>query len=71
MGVTRTAAIYARSSVENADSIASQILACKQEATGRGWSVRPENIYEDDDVSASTSRRRPQYESMLGAIRRG
>jgi DNA invertase Pin-like site-specific DNA recombinase len=42
---------------------------CDRKAKERGWVVA--QVFEDNDVSASTGKRRPAYEQMLDAIRSG
>lgn len=42
---------------------------CQALASDRGWTVV--KVYEDNDVSASSGRKRPQYEAMLEDIRQG
>lgn len=60
-------AIYARQSVDRADSISidSQIEYCKYETRGA-----PYRVYQDRGYSGKNTQR-PEFQEMLGAIRRG
>ncbi len=65
MSPTR-AGIYARISSDDTHEglgVARQIADCEAEATRRGWSIV--NRYTDNDVSATRSKRRPEYQRML------
>ena len=69
---TTPAAIYARiSSDAEGDGlgVARQIKDCRAEAKRRGWQVA--DVYTDNDVSATRSKRRPEYERMLADVRAG
>lgn len=70
------AAIYARISSDREVGgeseglgVTRQITDCEALARSRGWSVV--ETFVDNDVSASTGRRRPEYERMLDAVRDG
>jgi site-specific DNA recombinase len=68
----RRAAIYARISQDRDGSgqgVKRQLKDCHEEATRRGWSVAGE--YVDDDVSAYSGSRRPQYAQLLEDIAAG
>lgn len=68
------AAIYARISKDRDGTmlgVERQIEDCRREAARRGWSVDPEHVFVDNDVSATRSKVRPEYERMLEAVRRG
>lgn len=68
----RSAALYARISSDSEGQglgVARQIADCTAEAGRRGWSVVDQ--YVDNDVSATRSKVRPEYQRMLGAIRAG
>jgi len=65
MSPTR-AGIYARISSDDSHEglgVARQIADCEAEAARRGWTIV--DRYTDNDVSATRSKRRPQYERML------
>lgn len=49
--------------------VARQTSACRDKAAAMGWHVS--HVYEDNDVSASTGRRRPAYEQMLADLAAG
>lgn len=64
--------IYARiSSDREGDQLGvrRQIEDCRRLAEGRGWVVA--DLYVDDDISASSGKRRPEYERLLGDLRSG
>lgn len=66
------AGIYARISSDEDGrglGVQRQIEDCTAEAARRGWSVA--ETYVDNDVSATRSKVRPEYERMLSAIRAG
>jgi site-specific DNA recombinase len=66
------AAIYARISRDRAGGglgVERQEADCRELAKRLGWDVVA--VYVDNDISAYSSRRRPQYEEMLAAIRTG
>ncbi|PWD44543.1 hypothetical protein ACN93_03830 [Gordonia paraffinivorans] len=68
----RTAALYCRISRDKAGAglgVERQEEDCKRLAAQLGWAVG--GIYIDNDVSASSGRRRPEYERMLADIDRG
>lgn len=68
----RQAAIYVRISFDpNATrlGVTRQRIDCERKAKQRGWTVA--EVFEDNDVSASSGKRRPEYERMLQAIRDG
>nr|WP_306298267.1 recombinase family protein [Arthrobacter agilis] len=67
----RSCGIYARISSDDGSAlgVARQVDDCSKEAVRRGWTVAAEFV--DNDVSASRSRARPQYQRMLEAIRAG
>lgn len=46
-----------------------QLADCRRKAEAMGWTVA--GIYEDNDVSASTGKRRPSYERMLADLETG
>ncbi|MCC5781627.1 resolvase [Kocuria sp. CCUG 69068] len=70
---TRTAvAIYARISQDRTGEelgVTRQLEDCRAEAQRRGWQVADE--YVDDDISAYSGKKRPQYERMLTDIAEG
>lgn len=64
--------IYARIShdpLETTLGVQRQIEDCTAEAKRRGWDIA--RIYTDNDVSATRSKVRPEYELMLSDIRAG
>lgn len=66
------AGIYCRiSSDRNGEAlgVARQLDACTEYAERNGWTVR--NTYQDNDVSATRAKRRPQYERMMKDAREG
>jgi DNA invertase Pin-like site-specific DNA recombinase len=66
------AGIYARiSSDRDGDQLGvkRQIEDCRREAERRGFVV--EDVYVDDDVSAWSGKRRPEYERLLSDLRAG
>ena len=66
------AGIYARIShdpLETTLGVQRQIEDCTAEAKRRGWDIA--RIYTDNDVSATRSKVRPEYERMLSDIRAG
>ncbi|MEI7779497.1 MAG: recombinase family protein [Actinomycetes bacterium] len=68
--MVKSAAIYARVSQDREGdglAVARQLEDCRAEAERRGWQVFDE--YVDDDVSAYSGKRRPEYERMLADIR--
>ena len=48
-----------------------QRTACMAEAERRGWTVDPADVFEDNDVSASSSKVRPAYIALLRRVERG
>lgn len=72
MGGVRTAAIYARISSDQAGTglgVQRQIEDCQKLARERGWTVA--EVYQDNDVSAYSGKRRPGYERMLADLADG
>jgi site-specific DNA recombinase len=70
--VPKAAAIYARiSSDPEGDrlGVTRQIEDCRAMAARRGWPVA--DTYVDDDVSAYSGKRRPEYRRMLADMRAG
>lgn len=66
------AGIYARIShdpLETTLGVQRQIEDCTAEAERRGWTIG--RVYTDNDVSATRSKVRPEYELMLSDIRAG
>lgn len=49
--------------------VARQEADCRKLASSRGWKVVA--VYSDNDISAASGRRRPQWEALLDAIRAG
>jgi site-specific DNA recombinase len=74
-GVTTTeatyAAIYARISKDDGTAlgVARQIEDCTREAERRGWTIA--QVYTDNDVSASTTRPRPEFQRMMREVDAG
>ncbi|MCR2819060.1 recombinase family protein [Microbacterium sp. zg.Y1090] len=72
MSKPRAAAIYARISSDpsgQALGVQRQLEDCRKLAAERGWPVADE--YVDNDVSAYSGKRRPEYERMLADVRDG
>ncbi|MFE7630274.1 recombinase family protein [Kocuria sp. NPDC057446] len=73
MTKTRSAvAIYARISQDRTGEelgVKRQLADCRTEAERRGWAVAQE--YVDDDISAYSGKKRPEYERMLADITNG
>jgi DNA invertase Pin-like site-specific DNA recombinase len=72
MTTVQACGIYARISRDDdgtALGVARQIADCTREAERRGWPIAYKFI--DNDVSASSGRKRPEYERMIEAIRSG
>jgi DNA invertase Pin-like site-specific DNA recombinase len=66
------AAVYLRQSLDrdgNELGITRQREDCLKLAADKGWAVA--GIYPDNDISASSGKRRPEYERMLSDIREG
>ncbi|MBA2549620.1 MAG: recombinase family protein, partial [Nocardioidaceae bacterium] len=65
------AAIYARISSDDGSAlgVGRQVQDCTREAERRGWTVA--ETFVDNDVSASTGRKRPEYERMVKALQGG
>lgn len=63
--------IYARISSDDGSAlgVTRQIEDCTREAERRGWPVV--EVFTDNDVSATKSKRRPEYERLLSAIGAG
>lgn len=71
MSSTHRAGIYVRISQDRdgrALGVARQEQDCRALCRARGWSVA--EVYSDNDVSASSGRRRPEYERLLADIER-
>lgn len=68
---TPSCAIYARISSDDGTAlgVTRQIADCRTLAARKGWSV--EGVFVDNDISASTGRRRPEYQRMLEALKAG
>lgn len=65
-------AIYCRISLDATGEelgVTRQLEDCKALATSLGWEVL--EVYVDNDISASSGKARPQYRSMLAAIKAG
>lgn len=69
--MTTTAAIYARISSDDGTAlgVGRQIEDCEREVERRGWIIG--GRYVDNDVSASRTAPRPEYERMLADVRAG
>jgi len=70
--VPRTAGIYVRISQDRdgrALGVARQEEDCRALCARRGWTVA--KVYADNDVSATTGKRRPAYAAMLADIKGG
>ena len=70
--MTTNAAIYCRISRDksgNAHGVDRQEGDCRRLADRLGWQVR--NVYVDNDISAYSGRRRPEYEALLTDIAAG
>lgn len=68
----RRAAVYVRISKDNAGTslgVQRQERECRDLADGKGWVVV--KVYVDNDLEASSGKRRPGYEAMLEDIRSG
>src|SRR5688500_14059474 len=68
---TNRAAIYLRQSRDAAGdglAVERQRQDCERLAAERGWTVIPGGVLTDNDMSASTGRRRPGYERLLELI---
>ena len=66
------AALYCRISVDRTGSalgVQRQESDCRNLAQAKGWEVA--DVYVDNDISASTGRRRPAYERLLEALQAG
>lgn len=70
MNTPTSAVIYARISSDDGTAlgVARQVDDCTRLAKDRGWRIA--ETYIDNDVSASTGRRRPEYERLLGDLAR-
>lgn len=66
--MTTNAIIYARISSDDGTALGveRQIKDCRAEAKRRDWNVT--EVFTDNDVSASTGKRRPAYQQMIKAI---
>src|SRR5438094_659504 len=72
MAKPQAAAIYARISEDRAGEmlgIKRQLEDCEKQAALKGWPVA--DRYCDDDVSAYSGKRRPEYRRMLADIAAG
>src|SRR2546428_3359847 len=70
MGVQ--AAVYVRISKDSTGERAGverQEKECRALAKSKGWAVAA--VYEDNDISAWSGKKRPEYERMLADIRKG
>ena len=70
--MTARAALYVRISSDPSGErvgVSRQLEQCRALAERRGWTVV--DVYEDDDLSAYSGKRRPAYERMLEDIRAG
>lgn len=70
--MTRRAAIYVRISSDPTGQglgVARQRSSCAAKAQAVGWSVT--EVYEDNDISATTGRTRPAYQRMLADLDSG
>ncbi|NYG07810.1 DNA invertase Pin-like site-specific DNA recombinase [Phycicoccus badiiscoriae] len=68
----RTAAIYVRISSDPEGTrlgVTRQLRGCEAKAADMGWVVG--EVFEDNDVSASSTKPRPAYERMLAALEAG
>lgn len=68
--MTRQAGIYLRISSDPNETrlgVTRQRTDCETKAKARGWHVA--EVFEDNDISAYTGKRRPAYERMIDAIR--
>jgi site-specific DNA recombinase len=70
-GKVAACGIYARISQDDGTAlgVARQINDCTAEAQRRGWPVR--EVFTDNDVSATRSKARPEYERLLSRIELG
>lgn len=68
MTSVRSCGIYARISSDEGTAlgVARQIEDCTAEAARRGWPVA--EVFTDNDVSATRTKKRPAYERMMAAI---
>jgi site-specific DNA recombinase len=64
------AIIYARQSKDSEDGITRQLARCMALVEGRGWTL-VHAPFTDNDVSASSGKRRPDYERAMNMIRLG
>lgn len=70
--IVRAAGVYVRISQDRdglAEGVGRQRLDCVEKCAQLGWPVG--QVYEDNDISAFSGKRRPQYEAMLEAAERG
>ena len=70
--MTTSAAIYCRISKDTqgkALGVQRQRTLCEQLVTDRGWTVG--TVYTDNDLSAYSGKKRPEYEQMLKDIEAG
>jgi DNA invertase Pin-like site-specific DNA recombinase len=64
--------MYARISLDKlgkAAGVGRQTERCRDIAEREGWAV--ENVLVDNDLSAYSGTRRPEYEQLLDLVRRG
>jgi site-specific DNA recombinase len=64
------AIIYARQSKDSTEGIERQIAKCRELVKSRGWEL-VHAPFADNDVSASTGKRRPDYERAMTMIKLG
>lgn len=72
LATKKRAVIYARQSLDRSGEGAAvdrQVDAGRRLADGRGWAVT--DVITDNDISASTGKRRPGYERLLDMMRAG
>jgi DNA invertase Pin-like site-specific DNA recombinase len=70
----RDAAVYcriSRDSERNGLGVERQEKLCRQLAKRLGWRVAPGHVFVDNDLSAFSGKRRPQFEAMVDAIKDG
>src|SRR4051812_5246885 len=66
---TKRAGIYVRISKDDgrALGVRRQEEDCRKLCNDRGWAIA--DVYRDNDVSASTGKRRPEYQRLLDDVR--
>ena len=70
--MTRRAGVYVRASLDRTgegNSVERQEALSRRKAKVLGWEVV--DVYRDNDISASTGKRRPEYERMLADVQTG